>query len=255
MALSSLKELRSKKMKKLLIALGLIMMLATLAMADQVRVGYPGSGYGPYQTGSGGEFTLTPINATGWLDLSSYGAQARNVGVAGSFQTFCIDGADYIYPYNATYNAAISQNAVRSNTSAAGDPVSVGTGWLYSQFASENWVSGLSYNYSGSPSARRADADLLQKALWWLEGQENISYSAGNKYMLAVVNRFGSEALAQRDGGWLFGVYSLNLTTANGSRAQDQLYYHASVPDSGSTVILLGFAMVALGLVSLRFRA
>jgi hypothetical protein len=241
-------------MKKLLITLGLIMMLATLAMADQVRVGYPGSGYGPYQAGSGGEFTLTPVNSTVWLDLSSYGAQAKNVGITGSFQTFCIDGADYIYPYNATYNAQVSRNAVRS-TSPSGDPLSVGTGWLYSQFASGNWATGLSYNYSGSVSGRRADADLLQKALWWLEGQENISYNSQNKYMLAIVNRFGSEALAQRDGGWLFGVYSLNLTTANGGYAQDQLYYHASVPDSGSTVILLGFAMVALGLISLRFRA
>jgi hypothetical protein len=239
-------------MKKLLFTLGLIVMLASVAMADQVQVGYPGSGYGPYQSGSGGEFTLTPINPTGWLNLSSYGAQARNVGVSGSFQTFCIDGADYIYPYRAAYNAEVSRNAVRSTTGPEGDPISVGTGWLYSQFASGNWAANLSYNYSGGTYARRGDADLLQKALWWLEGQENITYSSGNKYMLAVMNYFGSEDAAKADGGWRYGVYALNLTTANGGFAQDQLYYH--VADSGSTVILLGFAVAGLALISLRFR-
>jgi hypothetical protein len=240
-------------MKKLLITLGLITMLATFAMADQVRVGYPASGYGRYQSGTGGEFTLTPINPTGWLSLSSYGAQAKNVGVAGTFQTFCIDGADYIYPYNATYNAQVGRNAVRSNTGSGGDPLSVGTGWLYSQFASGTWATGLAYNYSGSDSARRSDADLLQKALWWLEGQEGITYAAQNKYMLAVVNYFGGQSAAKADGGWLYGVYALNLTTATGGRAQDQLYYH--VPDGGSTLILLGFAVAGLALISLRFRA
>jgi len=92
-------------MKKLLIMLGLITMLASFAMAGQVQVGYLGSGYGAYQSGFGGEFTLTPINPAGWLDLSSYDARAKDVGVSGSFQTFCIDGVDNIYP-NGIYNAS-----------------------------------------------------------------------------------------------------------------------------------------------------
>ena len=238
-------------MKKLLFMLGLILMLASVAMADQVQVGYPGSGYGPYEAFPGGEFTLTPINPTGWLDLSSYGAQARNAGgSSGSFQTFCISGVDNIYP-NGVYNAEVSRNAIRSNTGSGGDPVSVGTGWLYSQFASGNWENNLTYNYSGTANERRADAFLLQQAIWWLEGQEGVSYSSANKYMLAVMNKFGSDA--QADGGWEYGVYALNLTTDNGGRIQSQLYYH--VPDTGATIALLGFAVVGLALVSSRLRA
>jgi hypothetical protein len=238
-------------MKKLLIMLGLITMLASFAMAGQVQVGYLGSGYGAYQSGFGGEFTLTPINPAGWLDLSSYDARAKDVGVSGSFQTFCIDGVDNIYP-NGIYNASVSQNAVRSNTGPGGDPISVGTGWLYSQFASGNWEGSLSYNYSGSVSERRSDADLLQQALWWLEGQEGIGYTDQNKYMLAVATKFGEQG-AQADGGWNYGVYALNLKTASGGYAQSQLYFH--VPDGGSTVILLGFAVAGMALISLRFRA
>jgi len=222
-------------------------------MADQVRVGYPGSGYGPYQTGIGGEFTLTPTNPTGWLDLSYYGAGARNArGSTGSFQTFCLEGGENIYPYNALYNAVVQRNAVGGGVGPAGDPLSVGTGWLYSQFASGNWVTGLSYEYTDL-SGRRTDADLFQKAIWWLEGEEGITYSAGNKYMLAVVSQFGDGATA--DGAWHYGVYALHLTSLNGGPVQDQLYYSGvPVPDGGATVMLLGAAMAGLGFISRKFR-
>jgi len=240
-------------MKKIAITLGFIALLASVAMADQVRVGYPGAGYGPYQTGRGGEFTLTPLNPTGWLDLSYYGAGARNAGT-GSFQTFCLEGGENIYPYSATYDAVVQRNAVSGGIGPAGDPLSVGTGWLYSQFASGNWTTGLSYSYIGT-SARRADADLFQKAIWWLEGEEGITYDAGNKFMLAVVTQFGSEAAAAADGAWRYGVFALHLTSANGGPVQDQLYYSGvPVPESGATVMLLGFALAGLGFVSRKFR-
>jgi len=244
-------------MKRMFVVFGLVLLLASAAMADQVRVGYPGSAYGPYQTGRGGEFTLTPVNPTSWLDLSHYGAGARDAsGFTGSFQTFCLEGGEYIYPYSSTYDAVVQPNAVSGGMGPNGDPISVGAGWLYSQFASTNWVAGygLSYNYT-SLSGRRIDADLFQKAIWWLEGEEGISYSASNKFMAAVVSRFGSEAGAKADGGLNYGVYALHLTTANGGPIQDQLYFKGvPVPDGGATVALLGFAIAGLGFISRRFR-
>jgi len=236
-------------MKRVLIAFAFVLLLASAAMADQVRVGYPGSSYGAYQTGIGGEFTLTPMNPTGWLDLTHYGAGAKDVGVAGSFQTFCVEGGEYIYPYSSTYDAVVQQYAgVGSNA----DPISKGTGWLYSQFASSNWESGLSYAYG---AGRGSDADLLQKAIWWLEGEEGIAYTDANKYMAAVVSHFGSQSGAQADGGARFGVYALHLTSANGGPVQDQLYFSGvPVSDSGATIALLGLAIAGLGIVSRRFR-
>jgi len=240
-------------MKRAFIAVAFVSLLACAAMADQVRVGYPGSPYGAYQTGVGGEFTLTPVNPTKWLDLSHYGAGAKNVGVDGSFQTFCTEGGEYIYPYSSTYNATVQPNAVSGGVGPNGDPISKGTGWLYSQFASGDWAPGLSYAYSGS--GRGADADLLQKAIWWLEGEEGITYAASNKFMLAVVNHFGSQLGAQADGGSRFGVYALHLTTESGGAVQDQLYFSGvPVPDSGATIALLGIAVAGLGIISRRYR-
>jgi len=240
-------------MKRALIVVGLVLLLASAALADQVQVGYPGSFYGPYQTGVGGEFTLTPLNPTGWLDLSNYASAAR---VGGGFQTFCLEGSEFIGGYSSTYNASMNRNAVWGGIGPSGDPLSVGTGWLYSQFATSDWESGygLSYNYT-SVSGRRADADLFQKAIWWLEGEESVSYNASNKFMAAVVARFGSRTAAKADGGWLYGVYALNLTTANGGRVQDQLYFSGiPVPDGGATIALLGLAIAGLGIMSRRFR-
>jgi len=243
--------LKGDAMKKILIAFTFALLLVSAAMADQVQVGYPGSRYGAYQTGVGGEFTLTPVNPTNWLDLTHYGAGAMNVGVAGSFQTFCLEGGEYIYP-NSIYNAVIQQNVVNGGVGPGGDPISKGTGWLYSQFASGNWESGLSYAYG---AGRGTDADLFQKAIWWLEGEEGITYTASNRFMSAVVNHFGSELAAQADGGSRFGVYALHLTTENGGPIQDQLYFSGiPVPDSGATIALLGLAVAGLGFVSRRFR-
>jgi len=240
-------------MNRIAVGLVVILMLASVAFADQVRVGYLGSPYGAYQTGVGGEFTLTPINPTGWLSLSGYGPASKNIGVSGSFQTFCTEGGEYIYPYSSIYNAVVQRNAVSGGVGPGGDAISVGTGWLYGQFASGNWLSDLSYAYG---AGRGTDADLLQKAIWWLEGEEGITYNASNRFMLAVVNRFGSQDAAKADGGWRFGVYALHLTTANGGAIQDQLYYDGTpVPDGGTTVLLFGLALMALGLTSRRFLA
>ena len=237
--------------KKIIIA-GLVgMALASAAMADQIQIGYSGSGYGPYQTGLGGEFTVNPITPAGWLDLSGYvNGQTGNIGTSGTFETFCVEGSEVIYPYNATYNAVINQNAVQGGVGPAGDPLSVGTGWLYRQFATTTWDSGLSYNYGAN---RKTSAGALQNAIWWLEVEEGIAYNSGNIYMKAVVDKFGTEAGAKADGGWTYGVYALNLTVpGTGALAQDQLYF---VPDSGTTIMLLGIGLGGMALVARRRRS
>jgi hypothetical protein len=237
-------------MKRLGLAVLLAAALASPAMAGQVRVGYEGSNYGPYQTGVGGEFTLTPLTA--WLDTSLYGAGARNFGVTGSFQTFCIEGTEYIYPYPATYNGELTTYAIKGGAGAVSgkDPVSVGTGWLYSQFASTNWVSGLSYGYG---SNRATSADALQRTFWWLEGgEEGVVFDSNNIYMAAVVKKFVTPEAAMADGAANYGVYALNIWTDSGGDAQTQLFY---VPDGGVSLMLLGGALVGLGTLRRKLRA
>jgi hypothetical protein len=247
--------------------MGAALGLASPAMADQIQVGFSGSSYGPFQTGLGGEFTVNDINGTpanSWLNLSGYVAgTTSNFGPSGgpsitSFQTFCIEENEYLYPYGAIYDVAISGQAVNGGVGGPHpDPLSQGTAYLYSQFA-QGALDG--YNYG---TGRSATAAALQEAIWWLE-QEIISYTAGNHFIDLVAAQFTTLANARGDAtAGQYGVYVLNLTGAGGGapsgQAQDQLYYNPSVtntavPDSGTTLALQLMALCALAIVSHRFR-
>jgi hypothetical protein len=231
--------------------------LASPAVANQIQVGYSGSSYGPYQTGIGGEFTLNDIDGTpanNWLDISDYSPLAKNQGngTISSFQTFCIEKNEYIYPYNAIYDVTISGGSVHGGVGGPGDPdpVSKGTAFLYSQFARGLWSD---YNYG---SGRSGSAAALQEAIWWLE-EEISSYGSSNHFIDLVTTQFGSPLAGREDAfAGEFGVYALNLTGVSNAPAtvgQDQLYYNA-VPDGGSTVSLLVMALCAAGVVANRFR-
>jgi hypothetical protein len=245
---------KTVKTNAALLLIGVSLALASPATADQIQVGYSGASFGPYQSGVGGEFTLNDKNNEGWLDLSAYvTGKTSNFGPAGitSFQTFCIEKTEFINGYSTTYNAQLNTNAMYGNVGAPGDPVSVGSGWLYRKFARGSLNA---YAYSGTTDDRKTSAGLLQKAFWWLEGEE--AFNAGNIYMAAVVNQFGSQLAAQADGGAIFGVFALNLWTGTGpaaNRAQDQLYYNG-VADGGTTFLLLSVTLLAVAILARQFR-
>mgnify|MGYP001099311207 FL=1 len=73
-------------MKKLALVLLLVGGLVSPAMAGDITITA-----NPYETGLGGEFTATP--APGWLPYFGYvdGVTMNVGGVAGSFQTFCLE--------------------------------------------------------------------------------------------------------------------------------------------------------------------
>src|SRR5262245_45764782 len=97
------------------VLMGVALAVASPAIANQIQVGYQGSDYGRYQTGEGGEFTLSVVNPEEWLDLSGYvsgtSSELDPSSEITSFQTFCIEFDEFIYP-NATYNAQLNTNAV-----------------------------------------------------------------------------------------------------------------------------------------------
>jgi hypothetical protein len=248
--------------------MGAALALASPAMADRIQVGFAGStspsgypGYGPYQTGQGGEFTLNDIGGTpvdSWLDLSGYlQGVTKNVPAGGTtittFQTFCVEENEFIYRFDAIYDVEISGFA--KNGGAGGlhpDPLSRGTAFLYSQFA-QGLLTG--YNYG---AGRSTSAAALQEAIWWLE-EETGSYTPGNSFIALVVGQFGSASEGQRNAtGHRYGVSVLNLTGVSGAApvgvvGQDQLYYQA-VPDGGTTAALVGMAFCGMTIVSRRFR-
>ncbi len=199
----------------------------------------------------GGSYT---ISGSG-LDTSAY-APISLVGPAGTFESFCLEYTEYFSP-GSTYNYTVSNAAVAGAGGAVGgqDPISVGTAWLYSQFANGT-LSGFNYG-----AGRSASNNFLQLAFWFFE-DETPSISGygptygsgdGNAFLDSAVAFFGSEAAAKADANGAYGVQVLNLTSRTGHNKQSQLYI--SVPDAGSTLALLGMGIAALvGIQRLRRR-
>ncbi|MCU0691779.1 MAG: VPDSG-CTERM sorting domain-containing protein [Polyangiaceae bacterium] len=186
---------------------------------------------GGYYAGNGGEFTA--YNLSG-LDIDGYTAGlSSNIANPASFQTFCLETGEYTA--NPMYFV------VASGASAGGvggtDPISMGTAWLYSQFA----LGTLSNYFTGT---RSVEAGLLQNAFWYLEGEGG----AQNAYTAAAASQFGglANAMSSAAPGYL-DVYVLNnYSDANRTvKAQDWLY--RTVPDGGATLMLLGGALMGLG--------
>jgi len=199
----------------------------------QLQIGYPGSSYGMYQTGLGGEFTVMPI---GFNPLAYYAADVKNVGVAGTFQTFCVEHGETINGYSATYDVVFNDKSIYGGVGAGGDPLSVGTAYLYHEFQN-----GTLKGYDYTAAGRTASAADLQNTIWWLEDEANTGGST-NTFGLAVIAKFGTAAGAQADNNGQYAVKVLNLLDSAGGRHQDVL---VCVP--APAAILLG--SIGLGLV------
>jgi hypothetical protein len=230
--------------------LGIILM-AVPSMAGQVKTG---NSYGLYQTGQGGEFTLQTLSDD-MLEILQNGY----VGVtstASTFQTFCLEHNEYIYT-NTTYDVTISNSAKKGGNDAYkytdGDPISLGTAWLYRAFATGKLDD---YAYEATIAARKTSAGLLQNTFWWLEG-EGIGYNSNNPFMSAVVAEFGEVngngwSAAMNDANGKYGVGVLNMTLVGGSRAQDQLVLTA-VPEP-SALLFLGITLVGVAIAVRKFN-
>lgn len=199
--------------------------------ADQVTTA---PGFGPYQIGSGGEFTVTPDAPVAAL-LSGYSPFTINQGnFPRSFQTFCVERDEYITA-NTTYDVTLN-----SLTMFTGTKLTVGTAYLYQQFA----LGALTdYNYANTPggsrqSAVHGSAFELQRALWYYMGE--YSYDQYNIYMNGIVS-LPANPFAADNGA--HDVKILNLWAPgqphDGQHSFQDVLIHVPEP---STAALLGVA-------------
>ena len=204
----------------------------------------PGGEYNAYVTGLFKGQTPAQV-------LAGYASDAKTV-VAGNlgFQTFCLEESEGFTP-GKTYQAVVNDRAVAGGVNLShpavtpgADILSVGTTWLYAQFA-KGTLAG--YNYAWG-AGRVATAKELQATIWYLE-DEAADPGAANPFRNAVVGHFVDPKVDAVAG--LDGVYAVNLTL-NGTLKQDVLIY--LTPDGGLTVSLLGLGLAAVGVFGLRAK-
>jgi len=126
----------------------------------------------------------------------------------------------------------------------SGDPISIGTAWLYHEFQNQTLD-----DYAWDPAGgRSASAGALQATIWWLEG-EGDDPGAGNIFRQAVVGQFGDVDTAMANNNGAYPVLVMSLWTLDGGVAQDML---VCVPIPAA-VLLAMLGMVAAGLKLRKF--
>jgi hypothetical protein len=255
-------------MKKLCMMLSLVVVMAASNLFASLSVTLIDN-TSSYSKGLGGEFravgnsgldslvnwsaysTKTSGKVSSTTDGSSWG---YNSGLKGDeyFQTFCLEASVSFTP-GVSYNVSISQDAVYPNTPP--DPISIGTAWLYSQFAAGT-LSGYNYTYGNAANGRTTSAGLLQQAIWWLEGETGgVRDSFINTVEIALYGASGTnqDKLVVGNANGKYGVYALDLGPPG--YAQDQLII---VPEPATmlagTLLLLPFGARILGNLLKRKR-
>jgi hypothetical protein len=222
--------------------------LVSTASAGTIKLSIDTANYTAYP---GGEYAADILSGG-----STLAPQGNNP--MGDFQTFCVEYDEH-FSTSGTYEFTLNDRTIYGGVSTADpldntydgtvgseDPLSFQTAYLYDQF----WRGTLSnYDYTYG-SGRVASAGALQDAIWWLEGEKLVAFSALGAQAQAWIN----EAVGA---GWtdIGNVRVLNLWAVGhvgeaGYEKQDQL---VMVPLPSAA--LAGFALLAgLGLAYGRRR-
>jgi hypothetical protein len=192
---------------------------------------YPGLG--------GGEFTAYTLPQT---FLANYAPVATAFG---GFETFCLETGVEFSPGTLYYYTLgnVTQPVPGNAQQGSGLALSQGTAWLYSEFGK-----GLLGDFDYTPGAgRKADDNLLQAAIWYLQGGQTfggypVPTVLNNKFYADAINALGGNVLDPYTGSNVKVLQVWSNPDDTGA-AQNQIVL---VPDGGLTVSLLGGVLIGL---------
>jgi hypothetical protein len=198
----------------------------------------------PYTFKNGGEFTA--VTTPAGIFNGNYASVAL---YNGGFETFCVQTTVY-------FDLGTSYSYTLANSDSKGNALSLGAAYLYYEFG-HGLLPGADYNYS-STAARNTDAGALQAALWYFQGQPIPSgfpsISSDVFVGLAETAAGGTLADALAPNNNTYGVEILQLTDGTYGCVQNQLVL-TSVPETTSTLMLLGAALTTLGFAGRKLRS
>jgi hypothetical protein len=229
--------------KKLMFIGAVFALMAAPVLASPTTVQlYTGAWSGP---SGGGEFAALPGTGTGawgWDPLQYYSDIVKvqdQYGKIGSFQTFCMEYTERFtsgYPYDVAFSSSAWSGGIDNHDPGAGDPLSLGTACLYHKFA-EGTLNG--YRYFGTDAQRKADAELLQRTIWYLEDE---SGAPGDNTFLSLIP--DATPFAANNGKYAVEVMNLSYL---GDYRQDQLVCTSTTVPAPSAILLGGIGVCLVG--------